>query len=254
MPTGPAGPRRDRKARDLRGTLPQTARTGVVFLDETGTISQGRFFGVACLKLTEPSVLLREVQALRDRRNFHIAHGNEFHFADVTRGTISHYMEAIDLVVAAGAAFSCFIADRTLADPVARFGSSWRAYEKLAIQLLLGTISRREIVTVLADNYSTPKHVKFEVDVRDEVNQRLGKRLAVSSVFRLDSKSTDGLQLVDILLGAVTFRYRLAAGECTPGSIKDQLSRHVLTAYGISDFEPENSCPPTMNVRLFGAT
>jgi hypothetical protein len=238
------------KPRLPRGTLPATTATGVVFLDETGTIDRGRFFGVGCLKLDEPSVLLRQVQALRDRRNFHIAHGNELHFADVTRGTLPIYKEAIDLVAASGASFSCFIADRTANDPVARFGSSWKAYEKLATQLLLGTISPREILTVLADNYSTPQTVQFEIDVKNAVNRRLHGRLAVSSVFRLDSKSTDGLQLVDILLGAVAFEYKLNTGKCTPGSVKDQLRQHVLSRYSVASFKPSDCTQAAMNVKV----
>ncbi|MEJ7786898.1 MAG: DUF3800 domain-containing protein [Solirubrobacteraceae bacterium] len=242
------GPRRLSK-----GTLPHTTRTSVIFLDETGTISRGRFFGVGCLKLDEPSILLRQVQKLRDTRSFHIAHGNELHFADVTRGTLPVYKEAVDLVAASGACFSCFIADRTINDPVARFGSPWRAYEKLAAQLLIGSIRQREIVTVLADNYSTPEKVHFEVDVRDEVNQRLGGRLAISSVFRLDSKSTDGLQLVDILLGAVTYEYRMRAGECTTGSVKDQLREYVLSSYGLTSFAPQHCGSRRFNVKMLKA-
>lgn len=221
-----------------------------MFLDETGTISRGRFFGVGCLKLDEPSVVLRQIQNLRDRHNFHVAHGNELHFTDVTRGTLPIYKEALDLIAASGACFSCFIADRTTSDPVARFGSPWKAYEKLATQLLLGTIRPREILTVLADNYSTPKTVNFEIDVKNAVNRRLGQRLAVSSVFRLDSKSTDGLQLVDILLGAVAFEYKLKAGHCTVGSVKDQLRQHVLNRFGVASFMPKDCRQPRMNVKL----
>jgi hypothetical protein len=55
-----------------------------------------------------------------------------------------------------GATFSCFVTDRLHADPVERFGSHWKAYERMAQQLLIGSISPGEIVAVLADNYSTP--------------------------------------------------------------------------------------------------
>jgi hypothetical protein len=235
-----------------RGVVPDTTSTGVAFVDETGSISQGRFFGVGCLKMTEPSVLLRQMQKLRDRRGFYIKRGKEFHFADVTQGTLPIYKEAVDLVLASEAKFSCFVADRQHADPVARFGTPWKAYEKLATQLLLGSIRPREIITVLADNYSTPDHVQFEVDVKHEVNRRLHRRLAVSSVFRLDSKSTDGLQLVDILLGSVAFEYRLNAGEATHGSVKHELSEYVRGAYGVADFQPATQAPPELNIRRYG--
>jgi hypothetical protein len=53
----------------------------MVFLDESGSISHDPFFAVGCLKLAEPSILLRQIQKLRDRR--HVYH--EIHFASITR-------------------------------------------------------------------------------------------------------------------------------------------------------------------------
>ncbi|WP_114794931.1 hypothetical protein [Gaiella occulta] len=113
------------------------------------------------------------------------------------------YKEVIDIVRGApGVRFSCFVADRQMADPVSRFGSPWAAYERLAAQLLIGSIQPDELVCVLADEYSTPDHVCFETDVRESVNSRLG-RLAVTSVCRLDSRAAVPLQLVDMLTAAV---------------------------------------------------
>ena len=141
-------------------------------MDESGAIAQDRFFAVGCLKVREPSTLLRQVQKLRDRRHWY----KEFHFASVTRGSVHIYKELAELIASADADFSCFVADRDQADPVARFGSHWVAYERLATQLLIGSISPNEIVTVLADNYSTPDHFHFEKDVRAEVNRRFDRQ------------------------------------------------------------------------------
>lgn len=198
-----------RSARRLRqGELAADhAPTGVAFLDESGSISQDRFFTVGCLKLSEPSILLREVQKLRDRHHWY----GELHWVDLTAKALPFYKEVVKVVAAADADFSCFVADRQKDDPVARFGGPWAAYQKLASQLILGSIRARELLTVLADNYSTPDHVKFEEDVRADVNRRLG-RLAVLTVCRLDSKSTDALQIVDLLTSAVTFEFRQSVG------------------------------------------
>jgi hypothetical protein len=131
--------------------LPADYPTAVAFLDETGSIALDRFFGVGCLKLREPSSLLRDLQKLRDRHHWYA----ELHWVEMTRDILPLYREVIDLVASTDACFSCFIADRSIADPVERFSSPWRAYEKLATQLLIGSIPPGELVSVVADNYST---------------------------------------------------------------------------------------------------
>lgn len=223
-------PRRDLRRRP-RGTLPADCATAVAFLDESGSISKDRFFSVGCLKLAEPSVLLRKVQKLRDQHHWY----QEIHFVDLTAGALPFYEHVVEIVAATEGEFSCFVADRESADPVARFGSHWKAYEKLAIQLLIGSISHREIVTVLADNYSTPDNVVFEQDVRAEVNRRMG-RLAIASVCRLDSGAADPLQIVDLLTSAVTFEFRQSGGLAGFKSPKARLAAKVRAEYGVTSF------------------
>lgn len=217
----------------------------MVFLDESGSISQDRFFAVGCLKLAEPSILLRRIQKLRDTEHWY----QEIHFVDLTSGALPFYKKVIDEISASNAEYSCFVADRQSADPVARWATPWKAYEKLAEQLLVATIRPRELVVVVADNYSTPDSVQFELDVRAAVNKRLG-RLAVMSVCRLDSRAADPLQLADLLTSAVTFEFRQSAGNAGTRSPKAQLARYVRDAYGVSSFLPSHR-GPKMNVQIF---
>lgn len=213
-----------------RDKLPMQHPTAMGFLDETGSISSDRFFAVGFLKVTEPSDLLRSLQRLRDERHWY----TEIHFTDVNKRNLPMYKRVVDLIVAADACyFSCFVADRASVDPIERFGTPWLAYEKLAEQLIIGSIKPRELVAVLADNYSTPAHVLFEQEVKYEVNRRLG-RLAVTSVCRLDSKSCDALQMVDLLTGSVTFEFRQEAGLASGGSAKGQLAAYVREQFGVS--------------------
>ena len=217
-----------------------------MFLDEAGFIARDRFFAVGCLKLSEPSVLLRQVQKLRDQRQAY----HEIHFKNVTRDSLPFYRAVVDLVAASDGSFSCFVVDRDAADPIARFGSHWLAYEKLAKQLLLGTIRRRELVVVLADNYSTPDNVVFEQDVRAAVNKQL-KRLAVVSVCRLDSRATDALQIADLLTSAVAHEFRQTAGMASKYNAKAILAKYIRGQYGVE------SClkgcrDERLNVALYG--
>lgn len=200
-----------------------------VFLDETGAISKDRYFAVGVVKLQEPSQLLRAVIKFRDKTHWY----HEFKFTDVTRNTLAMYKELATLAWETGQpTFYCFVADRRDQDPIARFGDPWRAYLKMAEQLIVATVKPNEIISVLADNYSTPDEVLFEEELRQAVNRRL-RRLAVTTVARLDSRSTDGLQMVDLLTSAVAFEFRAHAGLASPTNHKAQLASHVRSLIGM---------------------
>lgn len=217
------------KATTTKIDLRRDHKTAAAFIDETGAIAQDRFFSVGCLVIPEPSVVLRKMQKLRDRRHWY----GEIKWVDLTMTSLPLYQELVDLVASEAARYNCFVADRETADPVERFKQdAWLAYEKLATQVLIGAAKPYELLSVMADNYSTPDHVRFEEDVRAAVNGRL-KCLALTTICRLDSKACDALQLVDVLTGAVTFEHRQAAGLAGARSAKALLATHLRNAYGV---------------------
>ncbi len=231
-------------------TLPPEHPTAVAFLDESGAIARSRFFAVGLLKLPESELLTRQIQKIRDRHHWY----HEFHWTDVTGGALPIYREVLAVPASLGEArFACFVADRDAFDPVARFGSAWTAYERLATQLLLGNIRPDELVSVIADNYSTPDRVHFERDVRQEVNRRLG-RCAVPSLVRLDSKSTDALQVVDLLTAAVAFEFQQQAGLAGRRTPKARLLEHAKDCFGVASFvdAPLGDAHAQVNVRMYG--
>lgn len=185
--------------------------------------------------MTEPARLLRQIQRFRDTEHWY----KEIKFTDVTRRSLDTYRRVVDLLslssghATEGPQFFCFVADRDQADPVVRFGTQWDAYGKLAEQLVTAVIRPDELLTLMADNYSTPNHVLFEEDLRAAVNRRL-QRLAVVSVCRLDSQSCDGLQVADLLTSAVAFEFREYAGLASSNNPKAQLAAHVRDSLGTS--------------------
>ena len=197
------------------------------FLDETGSISKDRFFGIGLLKCSEPAVLTRALQKLRDRAHWY----DEIKWYDITRDSIPFYRCVVDICADSGVDFFCFIADRKQSDPIARFGSPWDAYAKLAEQLVVASFRPAELMALMADNYSTPDSVLFEQDLRAAVNRRLN-RLALVSVTRLDSRSSDGLQAVDLLTSAVTHEFRADAGLASHVSPKGRISTYVRAVLG----------------------
>jgi hypothetical protein len=211
--------------------LPKTTPTSLAFLDESGAISQDRHFTVGCLKLTDPDILLRRLAKLRDRRRWY----SEIHFSQLKPRSLALYSEVVDLLVASDFSFSCFVVDRNVSDPVTRFGGPWVAYERLATQLLVGSIKPGELTTVLADEYSSPDHIHFERDVCTAVNDRLD-RLAVTKVLRLRSNAADGLQLADLLTSAITFEFRESVGDAGSASPKAQLAKDLRIKFGVSSY------------------
>jgi len=199
------------------------------------------------LKLKTPSILLRKVEKLRDREHWY----REIHFNDLTKGALPFYRQVVDILAATKLEFLCFVADREASDPLERFGSHHRAYEKLATQLLVASIKPYEIVSVLADDYSTPDHVKFEEDVRFGVNQRL-HRMAVTTVCRLASQAAIPLQLVDLLTSAVAFEFRASAGFASADSPKGELAEYVRDAFDVDSFLFGTDGP--LNVKIYDMT
>jgi hypothetical protein len=207
------------------------------------------FFGIGALKLSDPAPLLREVQLLRDRHEFR----DELHWASFdkagSRGKDRHLRfakEIIDLVFAShDAQFCCHIADRQQGDLTAKFRghphAGERAYEELASQVLRDLIDEEEIVSIIADRRSTSPKVNFELDVARSTNRAMD-RLAVASVCRVDSRSVDALQVVDLLLGATTLDLR--QGRTESGSQKQLLLEHLLEHCDCPTFRPAGRQDP----------
>jgi len=217
----------------------------VGFFDETGAIASDRYFTVGLLRVGDYPGLLRSVKDLRKRYRY----WDEFKWSGITAANRDIYRELIDLLLASPATFGCFVADRHVADPVARFGSTFAAYEKLATQLLIGSMRPFEIISVIADNYSAPNDRCFERTVRESCNSRLG-RLAVASVVQVDSAATEGLQLVDVLTGAVGFSFRASSGLASPTSNKGGVAQHLRAKLGVAGFNAGHSSRG-FNVRIY---
>jgi hypothetical protein len=195
------------------------------------------------------------MQLLRDRHGFR----DELHWASFDKAGSRHRDEqvqlardAMDLIFdLSDAHFCCHIADRQHGDLTARFAghphAGEMAYEELASQMLRDVIDDEELVSVIADRRSTSPKVTFELDVARSVNHAK-RRLAVANVCRLDSRSTDALQVVDLLLGAAAFDLR--QGRTSPGTQKHQLLTHLLDRCECPTFRPRGRCDPAGKWRV----
>jgi len=183
-------------------------RTPFCFFDETGNLNDkaNRYFAMGMLKCSQPYFLDYEIQKLRQREKFY----DEIKFNKISKNNIKFLLKILELVFKTpGLKFSFFIINKDDIDFQTEFKNDlWLAYEVFAEKLLIGNISPREIVTVLADYVATPPDVKFEVNVKHSVNNHF-ERLALAGVCRVDSKGVNLIQVIDLFLGTISYCYKL---------------------------------------------
>lgn len=205
-------------------------RTPFCFFDETGNLNDksNRYFAMGMVKCSQPYFLDYKVQLLRQREKFY----DEIKFNKISRKNIKFILKTLESVFTTpGLKFSFFVINKDNVDFQTQFKNDpWLAYEIFAEKLLIGNISHREIVVVLADYVTTPPNVKFEVNVKHAVNNHF-KRLAVAGVCRIDSKGTNLIQIVDLMLGTVVYDYKvihkLVSGDKHKMKLLSELKRKL---------------------------
>lgn len=210
-------------------------RTPFCFFDETGNLNDkaNRYFAMGMLKCSQPYYLDYEVQRLRQKEKFY----DEIKFNKISRKNIDFALKVLDTVFSMpGLKFSFFVINKDDVDFHTEFKNDlWLAYEVFAEKLLIGNISPREIVIVLADYVTTPPTVKFEVNVKHSVNNHF-KRLAVAGVCRVDSKGVNLVQIVDLVLGATVYDYKLTNKLATGDKHKIKLLNYLKKKLKLKTF------------------
>ena len=191
--------------------------TKFCFLDETGSLNNPAdpFFTVGILKLSQPYYLLNKLQYERNKKNFH----DEMKFNKLSERNIDFAKFAIGaLFDARSVYFYSYSVDKEGTYFDREFsGNPWQAYQNITIRLLKNVVlAPKEILILLADYVTVPENIRFEVNVKREVNNSL-KRLALAGVCRLDSRSNDLLQLVDLVIGAISYDLKSETGAIKGG-------------------------------------
>lgn len=182
--------------------------TKFCFLDETGSLSDLKdpYFTIGILKMSQPYYLQSKILYERNKRNFH----DEIKFNNLSRANIEFAKFIVEAVLDTKSIdFYSYTTKKDSQYYKTHFQSNqWIAYEKATLKLLDAALAEKEIIILIADHVTTPKNIKFEVNTKKNFNS-FKKRLALAGVCRFDSKSNDLLQVVDLLIGAITYDLKL---------------------------------------------
>lgn len=182
-------------------------RTPFVFFDETGSLNDkiNRFFCLGMVKCMQPFYLDSKIREIRQKYQFY----DEIKWNRLSKAKLNAVKEIAETVFETpGIYFSCIVINKDNIKFEEVFESNpYKAYQDFTEILLKQSIDENEILTVLADYVTTPKNIKFEVDVKHNLNKFLN-RLAIGGIHRVDSKGVNIIQIVDLFIGAVVYSYK----------------------------------------------
>lgn len=210
--------------------LPRHVDVSSIFIDESGSRnSRGGFFVVGFVKVRDPAILSRKVRSVRQRHSFN----QEIHFSRINKRSLDYYFDLVETLAAenvrvGGSVYDCqvsFNEDRP----------TWLQQAEMATRLVVGNVNRGELVNVFLDLVQTPEGNAVAQLVKEKANKGLRAR-AVLEAYDLDSRSTDMLQLADIVAGSINFERKKKKPETT-GTPKARVAARLRRALELESFD-----------------
>lgn len=209
--------------------------TKFCFLDETGTLSdrQDQYFTVGILKMSQPYYLQSKLFFERSKIKFY----DEVKFNKLSEKNVDFARTAICALFETKSVDFYSYSISTKSDYYSKnFDQNpWLAYEQITLKLLEAALAQQEIIVLVADYVTTPKNIRFEVETKKKFNQKK-KRLALAGVCRFDSRSNDLLQLVDLLIGAITYDIKFTKGLVGGSKHKLDIVSYLKNKLGTTTF------------------
>ncbi|MBU1164152.1 DUF3800 domain-containing protein [Patescibacteria group bacterium] len=183
------------------------------FLDETGLIysKRDKYFALGIVKCPEPQKLYRKIRMVRNKYNYN----EELKWASLDRKIrFDMAREFFNIFLSEAAEFNCIILNKDELDFKKYYNNNlYKVYRNFTVTLLKLIIGKKpdEVIIILADDYFSPGHVDLEITIKKFVNDHY-KKFVVAGVCQIDSKSSDLIQLTDLILGAIVYDLKKQEG------------------------------------------
>ena len=188
-------------------------KTSFCFLDETGLLYSARdkFFALGIIKSEKPQRLYNRIRKIRDKYNYR----EELKWANLDRKIrFDVAREFFNVFLDEDVKFNSIILDKDELDFKKYYQNNmyrvYRSFSVVLLKLILGK-DPKEITTLLADDYFTPDNEDLEDAIKAFVNDHY-KKFVVSGVCQINSKSSDLIQLTDLILGAIVYDLKKQVG------------------------------------------
>jgi hypothetical protein len=213
--------------------VPRGYRTSLIYMDESGSAtSGGGSFVVVAAKLRHNGQFDRAMKDIRDKHGFF----QEFKFSQIRLSSLPAYLDLVDAIENSELKVAACVVDKATYNPFKDDKQPWEVHAAVATQVLVGCITKYELVSVLMDGISTPRGISLDDHVRSMVNKRL-RCTAVITAACLDSRCTDGLQVADLLAGAVAFdRKTVPSAGIGTNPHKAKVVARLKLALGVTTF------------------
>lgn len=222
----------DKKDYDFRD-----ANSSFCFLDETGLLNSptDKFFALGMVKIRRPEKIYNRIRKSRQRFNYN----EELKWSrldrrirfDVARKFFNIFMDE-------EAEFHCIVLDKDKLDFKKYHNNNmYKAYRSFTIALLKMIIGQKpdEVIIVLADDYFTPDGADLEETIMKFTNDHY-KKFVVGGVCQIDSRSSDLLQLADLLMGAIVYDLKIQngiIGRSQSGRFKRRFLNFLYLSLGV---------------------
>jgi len=215
-----------------------------------------RFFSLGMVKSSNPYEILNEIEKIRHRNNYH----DEAKWTSIFPKNLPIYKEILTVLFNAlesnnGTKYCMMIVDKKGKYFKNHYNANpFQAYEDFSIQLLKGNITPNEVIAVIADESPVPTGSTYETNVKNTINNHF-KRLALHGICKVDSKENDLLQVVDLLVGTISYdlkvRHKLAGqGKSIRIKCKYELLDFIKNKLGVESFA-KDARNLAYNIKLF---
>lgn len=216
--------------------LPPDITISSIFIDESGSRnSKGGFFVIGFVKVRKQALLAREIRQVRQKHHYH----GEIKFSSIKTRDLPFYNELAELIAQSDVRLGGSVYNSTSGFTSRK--ETWKQQADMARRLVVANINRKgELVNVFLDLVQTPRGQSVAEIVKHDANRILRDRRVIEA-YDMDSRSTDLLQIADLVASSIAYERKNAnKPDVKPGkrvSAKARFSARLRRALELDSFD-----------------